>query len=108
MFKKYFYGPILATKVLWAKNGKEAVDLCLNNDNIDLVLMDIRMPGMNGIEATQKIKEHKRELKIIGQTAFAHDNDREKCLNAGFDNYISKPIKIETLLTTINNVFSKN
>lgn len=95
-------------KVLWAKDGKEAVDLCLNNDNIDLVLMDIRMPGMDGIEATQKIKEHKSELQIIGQTAFAHDNDREKCLNAGFDNYISKPIKIETLLTTINKVFSKN
>ena len=95
-------------KVLWAKDGKEAVDLCLNNDNIDLVLMDIRMPVMDGIEATQKIKEHNSELKIIGQTAFAHDNDREKCLNAGFDNYISKPIKIETLLTTINKVFSKN
>ncbi len=95
-------------KVLWAKDGKEAVDLCLNNDNIDLVLMDIRMPGMNGFEATKKIKEHKSELTIIGQTAFAHDNDREKCLNAGFDNYISKPIKIETLLTTINKVFSKN
>ena len=95
-------------KVLWAKDGKEAVDLCLNNDNIDLVLMDIKMPGMNGFEATQKIKEHNSELKIIGQTAYAHDNDREKCLNAGFDNYISKPIKIETLLSTINKVFSKN
>ena len=95
-------------KILWAKDGKEAVDLCLNNDNIDLVLMDIRMPGMNGFEATKKIKEHKSKLTIIGQTAFAHDKDREKCLNAGFDNYISKPIKIETLLSTINKVFSKN
>ena len=95
-------------KIIWAKNGKEAVDLCLKNDNIDLVLMDLRMPGMDGFEATQKIKEHKKGLKIIGQTAYAHDNEREKCLSIGFDNYIAKPIKIETLLTTINQEFLKN
>lgn len=95
-------------KIIWAKDGKEAVDFCLNNDDIDLVLMDIKMPVMNGFEATQKIKEHKKQVKIIGQTAYAHDNDRQKCLNAGFDNYIAKPIKIETLLSTINQVFSQN
>ena len=95
-------------KILWAKNGKEAVELCLKNDNIDLVLMDIKMPKMNGFEATQKIKEHKRDLTIIGQTAYAHDNDHHKCLNAGFDNYIAKPIKIDTLLSTINQAFTKN
>lgn len=95
-------------KIIWAKNGKEAVELCLNNDNIDLVLMDLKMPGMDGFEATQKIKQHKKHLKIIGQTAYAHDNEREKCLNAGFDNYIAKPIRIETLLSTINQEFSKN
>jgi CheY-like chemotaxis protein len=95
-------------KIIWAKDGKEAVDYCLKNDNIDLVLMDIKMPVMNGFEATQKIKEHKKELKIIGQTAYAHDNDRLKCLNAGFDNYIAKPIKIDTFLSTINQVFSQN
>lgn len=95
-------------KIIWAKDGQEAVDFCLNNDDIDLVLMDIKMPVMNGYEATQKIKEHKKQVKIIGQTAYAHDNDRQKCLNAGFDNYIAKPIKIETLLSTINKVFSQN
>jgi len=95
-------------KIIWAKNGKEAVDLCLNNDNIDLVLMDINMPGMDGFEATKKIKAHKKGLKIIGQTAYPQDNDKEKCLNAGFDNYISKPIKIKNLLSAINSVFSKN
>jgi PAS domain S-box-containing protein len=95
-------------KILWAKNGKEAVELCLKNDNIDLVLMDIRMPGMDGFEATREIKKHNRNLKIIGQTAYAHDNEFQKCLNEGFDNYISKPIKIEVLLSTINQVFSKN
>ena len=95
-------------KIIWAKDGKEAVDLCLKNDAIDLVLMDIRMPVMDGFEATQKIKELKKGVKIIGQTAYAHDNDRQRCLNAGFDNYISKPIKIETLLSTINQIFSQN
>lgn len=95
-------------KIIWAKNGKEAVDFCLKNDHIDLVLMDIKMPVMNGFEATQKIKEHKKGLKIIGQTAYAHDNDRQKCLNAGFDSYIAKPIKIETMLETINKVFLQN
>lgn len=95
-------------KILWAKNGKEAVELCLKNDNIDLVLMDIKMPKMNGFEATQKIKEHKKDLTIIGQTAYAHDNEHHKCLNAGFDNYIAKPIKIDTLLSTINQAFTKN
>lgn len=95
-------------KIIWAKNGKEAVDLCLNNDNIDIVLMDLKMPGMDGFEATRKIKELKKEVKIIGQTAYAQDNEREKCLNAGFDNYIAKPIKIEDLLSAINQEFLKN
>lgn len=95
-------------KIIWAKNGKEAVDLCLNNENIDLILMDLRMPGMDGFEATRKIKEAKKGVKIIGQTAYAQDNEKEKCLRAGFDNYISKPIKIETLLSTIHQEFLKN
>jgi len=95
-------------RILWAKDGKEAVDLCLTNDNIDLVLMDIKMPKMDGFEATQKIKQHKNSVKIIGQTAYAHDNDKQKCLSAGFDNYVSKPIKIESLLETMNSEFLKN
>lgn len=95
-------------KIIWAKDGKEAVELCLNNDNIDLVLMDIKMPKMDGFQASEEIKKHKNHLKIIGQTAYAHDNDRQKCIKAGFDNYISKPIKIDNLLEIINSVFLKN
>jgi PAS domain S-box-containing protein len=99
--------PTKAT-ILWAKDGQEAVDLCLNNNNIDLVLMDINMPVMDGMMATKKIKEHNKELKIIGQTAYILENDREKCLNAGFDNYISKPIEIKSFLSSIDQIFSKN
>jgi PAS domain S-box-containing protein len=95
-------------KIIWAKDGQEAVDICLKNDNIDLVLMDIKMPRMDGFEATEEIKKHKENVKIIGQTAYAHHNDKQKCLNAGFDNYISKPIKVEDLLEIINSIFLKN
>ncbi len=95
-------------KIIWAKDGNEAVEICLNNDDIDLVLMDINMPGMDGFEATQKIKAHKQKVKIIGQTAYPEDDDEERYLNAGFDNYIVKPIKIDTLLSVINNIFSQN
>jgi PAS domain S-box-containing protein len=95
-------------KIIWAKNGKEAVELCLKNDNIDLVLMDIKMPVMDGFEAARQIKKHNRNLKIIGQTAYIKDFKHEKYLKEGFDNYFSKPIKDEILLSTINQVFSKN
>lgn len=95
-------------KILWAKDGEEAVEICLQNNNIDIVLMDLRMPNMNGFEATKKIKEYNSNVTIIGQTAYAHDNDRSKCLQAGFDNYISKPIRIDTLLETINQAFNIN
>lgn len=95
-------------KLIWAKNGKEAVELCLKNDNIDLVLMDIKMPEMDGFEAAREIKKHNRDLKIFGQTAYANDNKHINYLNEGFDNYFSKPIKDETLLFKINQVFSIN
>ncbi|NOQ25013.1 MAG: PAS domain S-box protein [Bacteroidales bacterium] len=95
-------------KIIWAKNGKEAVELCLKNDNIDLVLMDIKMPVMDGFEAARQIKKHNSNLKIIGQTAYVKDYKHEKYLKEGFDNYFSKPIKDETLLSTIEQVFSKN
>ncbi|MGM0505293.1 MAG: response regulator, partial [Bacteroidota bacterium] len=94
-------------KIIWAKDGKEAVELCLKN-KIDLVIMDMKMPNMDGYEATRKIKEHKQDLKIIAQSNFTRDDEKQKCLNAGCDHYLAKPISIETLFTAINNAFSKN
>jgi len=94
-------------KLIWAKDGKEAVDLCLNSDNIDLVLMDVKMPVMDGYQATEEIKKHKSDLKIIGQTAYAL-NENENEGNVNFDYCITKPIKIDTFLETINQVFKKN
>lgn len=90
-------------QILWAKDGAEAVEMCSNNNKIDLVLMDIQMPRLNGYEATRQIKKFRNNLPIIAQTAYAMDYDREKSLNAGCDDYISKPIRIDTLLEAINN-----
>ena len=94
-------------KIIWAKDGKEAVDLCLKN-KIDLVIMDLKMPNMDGYEAARKIKEFKHDLKIIAQSSFTQDDDKQKCLNAGCDNFIAKPILIENLFNAIHKAFSKN
>ncbi|MCK9617049.1 MAG: response regulator [Lentimicrobiaceae bacterium] len=91
--------------LIWAKDGQEAVDICLNNSDIDLVLMDIQMPVMNGYEATRKIKVMKPNLPIISQTAYAMLGERELSLEAGCDNYLSKPIRPGDLLSTIAKYF---
>ena len=86
---------------LRAKNGKEAVETCQTNMSVKLVLMDIKMPIMDGIQATEKIKSFRPELPIIAQTAYAMSDDREKLLAAGCDDYIAKPIDREELFTII-------
>jgi len=88
-------------KTFWAKNGKIAVDMC-KNQHIDIVLMDIQMPVMDGLEATKMIKLFNPKIPVIAQTAFAMENDREKILAAGCDGYISKPIRLDTLFSTLN------
>ncbi len=80
-------------KIIRAHDGKEAVVICRKNDNIDLVLMDIRMPVMNGYEATRLIKEFRPDLPVISLTAYAMSDDKKKSLDAGCNDYISKPIK---------------
>lgn len=84
--------------LLWAKNGEEALTMCEDNPKIDLILMDINMPIMNGYDATRLIKAKRPELPIIAQTAYAIIGDKEKSLDAGCDDYISKPIKKQHLL----------
>ncbi len=87
--------------LIWAKNGQEAVNEVSSHNNIDLVLMDIRMPIMNGLEATKKIKEMHPDLPVIAQTAYAMDGDREHSLDAGCDDYISKPINLKEFIELI-------
>ncbi|MFQ3579808.1 MAG: ATP-binding protein [Bacteroidales bacterium] len=86
------------TEILKATNGKEAVELIEKNDTISLVLMDIKMPIMNGIEALKHIKKIRPELPVIAQTAHAMPEDKLNALNNGFNEYISKPIDINNLI----------
>ncbi len=90
--------------VISAINGKIAVQLCKDNPEIDLVLMDMNMPVMNGFDATIEIKKFRPKLPIIAQTAFAFKEDREKTVAAGCVDFISKPIKKELLLEKINHL----
>ena len=82
----------ISKEVLHAITGVEAVDACRNNPDLDLVLMDIRMPQMSGLEATQQIRQFNKDLIIIAQTAYAFSDDNEKAIEAGCNDYISKPI----------------
>lgn len=82
------------TKIFWAKDGNESVEIVKANPDIDLVFMDIKLPGISGLEATRKIRKFNTAVVIIAQTAYAMDEDRQKCLVAGCNDYISKPIEI--------------
>jgi PAS domain S-box-containing protein len=84
-------------KIHRAYNGKQAVDYVLGGNNVDLVLMDIRMPVMNGYQATEHIKAFNPALPVIIQTAFAMSGDRETGLAAGCDEYLPKPIRASEL-----------
>ncbi len=88
-------------KLIRAKNGLEAVDFCRQNTAIDLVLMDIKLPELDGFQATREIRKFRKTLPIIAQTAYAMSSDEETCLKAGCDAYIAKPIKIDPFLKTI-------
>jgi len=94
-------------EVLCARDGFEAVEICRNNPDIDLVLMDIKMPVMNGYEATREIRQFNPSVVIIAQTAFALSGDREKAIEAGCNDYITKPIKRDELMELIQKYFKK-
>jgi len=83
-------------KILYAENGQQAVDVCRKNNSIDLILMDIKMPVMDGYTAAKLIKGFRENLPIIAQTAYALENEREKFIGI-FDDYITKPISAEIL-----------
>lgn len=91
-----------AAELLFATTGNEAVELCKKNADIDVVLMDIKMPVMDGYIATQKIREFNKDIVIIAQTAYAIAGDREKALEAGCNGYISKPIDEDELMELID------
>jgi CheY-like chemotaxis protein len=84
-----------------AENGQEAVEFCRNNPDIDLVLMDLKMPVMDGFEATSLIKAFRNDLPVIAVTAFSGSEDRRKAMSAGCDEFLTKPLKKEILFDTL-------
>ena len=87
----------LNCKVIHAINGEKAVEACKENKAIDLVLMDLKMPIMNGYKATKQIKEFRPSLPIIAQTAYSTPEEKKQANLAGCDDFISKPISMETI-----------
>jgi CheY-like chemotaxis protein len=90
----------MGLEVTIADDGEQAVQIALEGQ-FDLILMDIQMPHMNGYEATKLLKAQKISAPIIAQTAYAMQGDNEKCIKAGCDDYISKPIDREKLMEMI-------
>jgi signal transduction histidine kinase/CheY-like chemotaxis protein len=97
----------ISNEVIHAKTGVRAVEECHNNPDLDLVLMDIRMPVMDGNEATRQIRRFNKNVIIIAQTAYASTGEIEKAIDAGCNNYITKPIRMTLLLELIKKYFSK-
>ena len=89
-------------KIISAINGKEAVDLCRAHSEISLVLMDIKMPVMNGIDATREIKSFRQELPIIAVSAYCLDDDKEGLIEAGFDDFVFKPVSKNILMEKVS------
>ncbi len=97
----------LNNEMIYAKTGNEAINLCRSNTDIDLVLMDIQLPDKNGYEATKQIRQFNKEVIIVAQTAFGLAGDKERAIEAGCNDYISKPIDSEYLLSLILKYFEE-
>ncbi len=95
-------------KILHAIDGVEAVEMCKDNPGIDLVLMDIKMPKMNGYDATIEIKKISPDLPIVAQTAYSTREDMKKAKDAGCDEFITKPINKDVLNKIIGKYLRKN
>ncbi len=100
----YFEAALRKTgaQLLWAKNGQEAIDICTNNEQVDLILMDLQLPGVDGYIATKEIRKTRKDLPIIAQTAHILENAREASFNAGCNDFITKPIRLSVLLSIID------
>ena len=92
--------------IIWAATGKEAVDYCKVYDHIDIVLMDIQLPGINGYEATRQIKSGKPNLPVIIQSANTLNEELEKCIDIGCEAYVTKPFTPQQLMGVISSLLA--
>ena len=95
-------------RISHAITGLEAIKICRKDESIDVVLMDMRLPEVDGYQATRTIKGFRNNLKVIAHTAHALSEDQTKCTEAGCDYYLTKPVNRVLLFQTINNVFVGN
>ena len=93
--------------IIWAVNGSQAVEYCRIYEYIDIVLMDIQLPDIDGYEAARQIKSFRPNLPIIIQSASTFYDECEKCIETGCDAYVSKPIDLSVLFSKINNLLYK-
>lgn len=91
----------ISNTIIHASSGEQAIELCKNNQDIDVILMDIKMPGISGLEATRRIREFNTEVIIIAQTAFAMSGNNERAIEAGCNDYITKPVIKKDILEKI-------
>jgi len=94
-------------QLLHAENGEQALELCKTINKIDLILMDIKLPDKNGYEITAEIKKIRKEIPIIALTAFALNEVREKCLKAGCEDVIAKPVEINVFISKLNHFLTE-
>ncbi len=92
-------------EIFVVNNGAEAVETCRNQPDMDLVLMDIKMPVMSGLEATQRIREFNKQLIIFAQTAFVENDIKQNAMALGFNEYLSKPVDKLSIGTLISKYF---
>lgn len=93
--------------IIHCTTGTKAWELFIQNPNIDIIFMDIQLPGLNGYEVTKKIREISRDVIIIAQTAYAHPEDRHKAIEIGCDEYISKPYRREAIKKLVSDLLKK-
>ena len=94
-------------EIIWAEDGGQAVEIARNRKDIDLILMDIKMPVMDGYEATRAIREFDKDIIIIAQTAYALSDEKEKTIKAGCNYYLTKPLNISLLMKVLGGFLKK-
>lgn len=93
--------------IVWAKDGQEAYEKIINHDGIDIVLLDLQLPELNGIDVLKQVKKVIPDLPILMQTANSWNNEEEDCLKYGADGFFSKPLKIDDLFVKMDDCMEK-
>jgi CheY-like chemotaxis protein len=98
----------LCKEIFKARTAIDAIEICRNNPDIDLILMDVKLPEMDGYEATSRIRQFNKSVYIIAQTAFGLIEEKEKAIDSGCNDYMSKPLNIALLKQMIKKQFNLN